>query len=169
MAKTDSESEVRAEVERLERELARLKKAVKSKKFGLVWMDVPEEFEEETRNGMPVLKEVDEKAVVNDDGKPTHILIEGDNYHALTCLNYTHKSKVDVIYIDPPYNTGAKTWKYNNDYVDENDPWRHSKWLGLMEKRLRLAKNLLRKDGVIIIAIDDYEVFQLGMLADEIF
>jgi len=169
MAKTDTENELQGEIARLEKEVGRLKKAVKNKKFGLVWLDVPEEFEEETRNAMPVLKEAPEKAVVNDDGKPTHILIEGDNYHALTCLNYTHKGKIDVIYIDPPYNTGARTWKYNNAYVDKNDPWRHSKWLGLMEKRLRLAKNLLRRDGVIVIAIDDYEVFQLGMLADEVF
>lgn len=169
MAKTDSEREVRAEVERLEREIARLKKAVKNKKFGLVWIDVPEEFEEESRNAMPVLKEVPEKAVVNDDGKPTHILIEGDNYHALTCLNYTHKRKIDVIYIDPPFNTGSQTWRYNNNYVEADDPFKHSKWLSMMKKRLDLAKRLLKRDGAIIVAIDDYEVHQLGLLLSDIF
>ena len=168
MAKNGSEGELRAEVERLEREVARLKKAMKSKKFGLVWMDVPEEFEEESRNAMPVLKEVTEKAVTNEDGKPTHILIEGDNYHALTCLNYTHKRKVDVVYIDPPYNTGARDWKYNNSFVDENDPWRHSKWVAMMEKRLRIAERLLKPDGVLIVAIDDNEVHRLRLLIEEI-
>lgn len=166
--KTD-ETELRAENDRLKKEIERLKKAVKKKKFGLVWMEVPEKFEEESENAMPVLKEVPEKAVINEDGKPTHILIEGDNYHALTCLNYTHKGKVDVIYIDPPYNTGAKDWKYNNNYVDDNDPWRHSKWINLMANRLRLAKNLLNRNGVLICAIDHNEQEALGLLLQEIF
>jgi len=96
-------------------------------------------------------------------------LIEGDNYHALSVLNYTHQGKIDVIYIDPPYNTGNRTWKYNNHYVEKEDTYKHSKWLTFMSKRLRLAKNLLKDEGVIIVTIDDYEVFQLGMLMDEIF
>ena len=126
-------------IEELQKEVKRLKSSIKKKKFGLVWMDIPEEFEEKAENAMPVLKEVSEKAVINKDGKPTNILIQGDNYHSLTCLNYTHKGKIDVIYIDPPYNTGAKDWKYNNSFVDENDPWRHSKWIAMMEKRLLLG------------------------------
>jgi len=160
---------LKSKVEELQKEIAKLKSSIKKKKFGLVWMDVPESYGDEYENALPVLKEVPDKAVVNDDDKPTHILIEGDNYHALTCLNYTHKGKIDVIYIDPPYNTGAKDWKYNNNYVDENDPWRHSKWVNFMNNRLRVAKNLLKKNGVICVTIDNYEVHNLRLLMEEVF
>ncbi|MCA3448447.1 MAG: site-specific DNA-methyltransferase [Rhodobacter sp.] len=101
---------------------------------------------------------------------PWHTLIEADNYHALQLLEYLYAGKVDCIYIDPPYNTGARDWKYNNDYVDGNDGWRHSKWLSFMEKRLRLAKKLLKPDtGVLICTIDEHEVHHLGNLMSEIF
>lgn len=160
---------MQVEINNLKKEIDRLKKSVKEKKFGLVWMDVPEKFDEESENKLPILKEIPEKAVINNDDNPTHILIEGDNYHALTCLNYTHKGKIDVIYIDPPYNTGAKDWKYNNNYVEENDPWRHSKWINFMSNRLHLAKRLLKKDGVLICTIDENEHAALGMLLSEIF
>jgi len=99
----------------------------------------------------------------------THLIIEGDNYHALSVLNVTHKGKIDVIYIDPPYNTGAKDWKYNNDYVDDNDNYRHSKWLSMMSNRLRIAKNLLSEAGVLICTIDKYEQANLGVLLNELF
>ncbi|WP_295588010.1 DNA methyltransferase [uncultured Lamprocystis sp.] len=96
---------------------------------------------------------------------PWHCLIEADNFHALQLLGYLYAGKVDCIYIDPPYNTGARDWKYNNDYVDGNDAWRHSKWLSFMEKRLRLAQRLLNPDtGVLIVTIDEHEVHHLGML-----
>ena len=98
-----------------------------------------------------------------------HSLIEGDNLHALTVLNYTHANKIDVIYIDPPYNTGNKDFKYNDSFVDKEDGYRHSKWLSFMAKRLRLAKNLLSDKGVIFISIDDNEQAQLKLLCDEIF
>lgn len=99
-----------------------------------------------------------------------HTLIEADNYHALQLLEYLYAGKVDCIYIDPPYNTGAKDWKYNNDYVDGNDAYRHSKWLSMMEKRLRLAKRLLNpKDSVLIVTIDEKENLRLGCLLEEIF
>lgn len=101
---------------------------------------------------------------------PCHTLIEADNYHALQLLEYLYAGKVDCIYIDPPYNTGARDWKYNNDYVDSNDGWRHSKWLSFMEKRLRLAKKLLKPDtGVLICTIDEHEVHNLGLLMAEVF
>ncbi|MFZ5499699.1 MAG: site-specific DNA-methyltransferase [Pseudomonadota bacterium] len=101
---------------------------------------------------------------------PWHTLIEADNYHALQLLDYLYAGKVDCIYIDPPYNTGARDWKYNNDYVDGNDQWRHSKWLAFMEKRLRLAKRLLKPDtGVLIVTIDEHEVHHLGMLLEREF
>ena len=101
---------------------------------------------------------------------PWHTLIEADNYHALQLLDYLYAGKVDCIYIDPPYNTGARDWKYNNDYVDGNDGWRHSKWLAFMEKRLKLAKRLLKPDiGVLIVTIDEHEVHHLGMLLEREF
>lgn len=116
----------------------------------------------------PVLTPID--AVENAPGdKLWHTLIQADNYHALQLLEYLYKGKVDCIYIDPPYNTGARDWKYNNDYVDANDAYRHSKWLSMMQKRLRLAKKLLNpKDGVLIVTIDEHEVQHLRCLLEEI-
>lgn len=99
-----------------------------------------------------------------------HALIEADNYHALQLLEYLYAGKVDCIYIDPPYNTGAKDWKYNNDYVDSNDSYRHSKWLSMMQKRLKIAKRLLNPaDSVLIVTIDEKEYLHLGCLLEEIF
>ncbi len=141
------------------------------KKYGLIWDGerTKEQFEKESENALPVLKEVKSKGIKTVPSKPVNILIEGDNYHALSVLNYTHQGKIDVIYIDPPYNTGAQNWKYNNDYVDINDAYRHSKWLSMMSKRLRLAKKLLREDGVLICAIDENELNRLGLLLEETF
>lgn len=101
--------------------------------------------------------------------KPWHVLINADNFHALQLLLYCYEGKVDVIYIDPPYNTGARDWKYNNSYVDKNDSFRHSKWLSMVKKRLSLAKRLLKPDGVLIVTIDDQENAHLGMLLDSMF
>jgi adenine-specific DNA-methyltransferase len=99
---------------------------------------------------------------------PWHTLIEADNYHALQLLTYLYAGQVDCIYIDPPYNTGARDWKYNNDYVDGNDHWRHSKWLAMMRRRLILAKKLLNPEtGVLIVTIDEHEVHHLGMLLEQ--
>lgn len=105
-----------------------------------------------------------------DTSQPHHILIEADNYHALQLLEYCYSGKVDCIYIDPPYNTGAKDWKYNNDYVDGNDTWRHSKWLSMMNKRLLLARRLLNPaDSVLIVTIDEKEYLRLGLLLEQVF
>lgn len=139
------------------------------KKYGLVWEDKPEDVEEQLRDNLPVLKEVKDKAIINGEDNPNHILIEGDNLHALTALTFTHEGKIDVIYIDPPYNTGNKDFKYNDTFVDKEDSYRHSKWLSFMDKRLRIAKRLLSEKGVIFISIDDNEQAQLKMLCDEIF
>lgn len=104
------------------------------------------------------------------DSKLWHTLIEADNYHALQLLEYLYAGKVDCIYIDPPYNTGAKDWKYNNDYVDGSDTYRHSKWLSMMEKRLKIAKKLLNpKDSILIVTIDEKEYLHLGCLLEELF
>ena len=117
----------------------------------------------------PALMPVDSVANGPADA-PWHTLIEADNYHALQLLDYLYAGRVDCIYIDPPYNTGARDWKYNNDYVDGNDGWRHSKWLAFMEKRLKLAKRLLKPDtGVLIVTIDEHEVHHLGMLLEREF
>lgn len=102
-------------------------------------------------------------------GKPWHVLINADNYHALQLLLYGYEGKVDVIYIDPPYNTGARNWKYNNDYVDDTDQFRHSKWLSMMKKRLVLAGRLLKPDGVLIVTIDENEDANLALLLRELF
>lgn len=167
------------EIYRLQKEIERLKKAVKKQKYGIVWMDVPEAFEDDVENKLPILREVPELAIKNNDEKPTHILIEGDNYHVLTCLNYTHKGKIDVIYIDPPYNTGSDGFRYKDKRISDkfpdgtevpkDHPFRHSYWLSFMRKRLELAKDLLSEKGVIFISIDDNEQAPLKMLCDEIF
>jgi adenine-specific DNA-methyltransferase len=117
----------------------------------------------------PCLKPID--TVCNaPDSDLWHTLIEADNYHALQLLEYLYAGKVDCIYIDPPYNTGAKDWKYNNDYVDSNDAYRHSKWLSMMQKRLMIAKKLLNPmDSVMIITIDEKEYLHLGCLLEEVF
>ncbi|MFH1128003.1 MAG: site-specific DNA-methyltransferase [Candidatus Omnitrophota bacterium] len=141
----------------------------KRKKYGLVWEEKSEEVVEMCKEKLPVLKEIKNKGIITDKDKLVNLLIEGDNYHALSVLNYTHAKKIDVIYIDPPYNTGNKDFKYNDKWVDIEDSYRHSKWLSFMEKRLLLAKNLLKNTGVIFISIDDNEVGQLKLLCNEIF
>src|SRR3989344_2501770 len=166
MKYTDNNSEI----EILKIEVSRLKKELKKKKkYGLVWEEKPEEVIDMCKKKLPVLKEVKNKEIITDKNKPMNLLIEGDNYHALSVLNYTHAKKVDVIYIDPPYNTGARDWKYNNDYVDINDTFRHSKWLSMMNSRLILAKNLLKTDGILICAIDENEHANLGVLLEGLF
>jgi len=118
---------------------------------------------------LPVLKEVKSKEIITDKNKPMNLLIEGDNYHVLSVLNYTHKGKIDVIYIDPPYNRGSSDFKYNDKFVDREDGYKHSKWLNFMRNRLTLAKAVLKNTGVIFISIDENEFAQLKILLDEIF
>lgn len=141
-----------------------------AKTYGLVWEDKPEDVEERLRNELPVLIE-DKSRALTDAGPdaPNHIIIEGDNLEALSTLAYTHAGKIDVIYIDPPYNTGNKDFIYNDSYVDSEDSYRHSKWLSFMSKRLRIAKKLLSDRGVIFISIDDNEQANLKILCDDIF
>ena len=140
------------------------------KAYGLVWEDKPEAVEDKMQEELPVLKEVKERALISDSkDAPNHILIEGDNLEALTTLAYTHAGRIDVIYIDPPYNTGNKDFVYNDSFVDREDTYRHSKWLSFMSRRLRIAKQLLSDKGVIFISIDDNEQAQLKLLCDEVF
>ena len=179
---TEQEQEYLRQIHELEQQVLRLQTEIKKNsetQYGLRWMDVPEAFDEKAENAVPILEEVKEKAITSEDGKPTHILIEGDNYHALTCLNYTHKGAIDVIYIDPPYNTGSDGFIYKDKrvldkfpdgtIVPTDHPLRHSYWLSFMYKRLQLAKNLLSKRGVIFISIDDNEQANLKLLCDQVF
>lgn len=143
------------------------------KKYGLVWEDKPEDIEEQLREDLPVLVERNDDKVhpiISDNpDAPNHLIIEGDNLAALTELSYTHAGKIDVIYIDPPYNTGNKDFVYNDNYVDKEDSYRHSKWLSFIAKRMRIAKQLLSERGVVFISIDDNEQANLKLLCDEIF
>src|SRR5690606_25289810 len=108
--------------------------------------------------------------IVRGGDKPAHVLIKGENHHVLEALRFSHAGKVDAIYIDPPYNTGARDWKYDNDYVDDTDAYRHSKWLAFMERRLLLAKELLNPDrSVLIVTIDEKEYLRLGLLLEQTF
>ncbi|MDR0443936.1 MAG: site-specific DNA-methyltransferase [Treponema sp.] len=147
--------------------LTEIEKEINAKKFGLVFEEHREAIDETLETHTPVLTE--NKKLFIDNGGQVNFLIEGDNLAALQLLLKTHKGKIDVIYIDPPYNTGATNWKYDNDFVDENDTFRHSKWLSMMSIRLKTAKKLLIKEGVILITIDDYEISPLTLLANDIF
>ena len=140
------------------------------KMYGLVWENHEEAVEEQLREQLPVFREVPERRILSDDADaPNHIIIEAENLHALVALTYTHAGKIDVMYLDPPYNTGNKDFVYNDSYVDSEDSYRHSKWLSFMEKRLKIAKTLLSDKGVVFISIDDNEQANLKLLCDEVF
>jgi len=143
---------------------------LENKKYGLVWDKErePEQVVLNCQDYLPILKEIENKHIKTDESDD-HILIEGDNYHALSVLNYTHENKIDVIYIDPPYNTGEDDFKYNDKYIDKEDKFRHSKWLNFMEKRLNLAHKVLNDTGIIIIHIDEHEIYNLQLLVSNIF
>lgn len=138
-------------------------------KYGLVWdkEKEPEKIVTECDKYIPILTEKKNKAIINKGND--NLLIEGDNFHSLSVLNYTHKNLIDIIYIDPPYNTGNKDFMYNDKFIDTEDGYRHSKWLNFMEKRLKLARNLLNETGMLFISIDDNELFQLKLLCDKVF
>jgi adenine-specific DNA-methyltransferase len=143
---------------------------LKRKRFGIVWEPKEEDVAEKCKEFLPILESSkDVKDLITDPTKKFNYIIEGDNYHALSVLNYTHRKSFDCIYIDPPYNNGDKNWKYNNDYIDKNDRFRHSKWLSMMDKRLKHAKRLLKDDGVLVCAIDKNEQAHLGVLLEDIF
>lgn len=143
---------------------------LRDKKFGLVFEEHTEEVDELLKDNIPVLRADSERRICKDENLPWNFLIEGDNLQALYLLEKTHRGKVDCIYIDPPYNTGARDWKYNNDYVDSNDTYRHSKWLSMMHTRLIIAKKLLNpKDSILMLTIDDNELCTIKLLLEELF
>lgn len=147
--------------------LSEIEKDIKGKKYGLVFEEHRENIDDTLENNLPVLTE--EESLYIDNGGQMNFLIEGDNLASLRLLEKTHKGKIDLIYIDPPYNTGNKDFVYDDAYVDMNDTFRHSKWLSFMEKRLTIAKKLLSDNGVIFISIDYNEDSQLTLLMNEIF
>lgn len=149
--------------------LSMIENELTKKKYGLIWEEHEERVDKELETKIPVFEEIKEKEIVSDPIDKFNFLLEGDNLHSLYLLEKTHKEKIDVIYIDPPYNTGKEDFVYNDKMVDTLDGYIHSKWLSFMEKRLKIAKKLLKKDGIIFISIDENEISQLKMLCDEIF
>lgn len=147
-----------------------IEKELTSKKYGLVWEEHEEEVDVKMQTHIPVFTEVEDKEIVgNPESEQYNFLLEGDNLHSLKLLEKTHKGKIDVIYIDPPYNTGHKDFAYDDAFVDRQDGYAHSKWISFMEKRLRIAHVLLKAAGTIFISIDDNEYANLKLLCDEIF
>lgn len=143
---------------------------LREKKYGLVWEEHSEEVDELLAENIPVLTADPNRRLCKDENLPWNFIIEGDNLQALYLLEKTHKGKVDCIYIDPPYNNRNRSWKYNNDYVDNNDTYKHSKWISLMKTRLTLARRLLNpNDSVLIVTIDEKEYLHLGCLLEELF
>ena len=158
--------------ENLKKKLSTLENQIKELKknnLGLVFEDKKEDVVEKINTELPFLEEDQKKRIKLNKKYPDNLIIEGDNFLSLSALNYSHKKKIDLIYIDPPFNTGARDWKYNNDYVDSEDSYRHSKWLSFMSHRLKLAKELLKDTGFISCSIDHFELFTLGVLMDKIF
>ncbi len=140
------------------------------KKFGLVFEEHTELVDEMLTENIPILTADNEKRLCREKTLPWNFILEGDNLQALYLLEKTHLGKVDCIYIDPPYNTGARDWKYNNDYVEKTDVFRHSKWLSMMQTRLKIARRLMNpEDSILMIAIDDNELCTLKMMLEELF
>ena len=149
--------------------LEKLIELVDSKRYGLVWEEHAERVNEEMKTKIPVFIEDETKKIVeNIDSENYNFLLEGDNLHSLHLLEKTHAGRIDVIYIDPPYNTGKKDFVYNDKIIDKKDVYSHSKWLSFMNKRLEIAKNLLSETGVIFISINDNEQAQLKLLCNEV-
>ena len=149
--------------------LSKIETALTEKKYGLVWEEHEEEVDKKLVHNIPVFREIEDKKIIGDNTSDFNFLLEGDNLHSLKLLEKTHKGKIDVIYIDPPYNTKNKEFIYNDTKIGEDDGYRHSKWLSFMNERLVIAKELLSDEGVIFISIDDNEQAQLKLLCDEIF
>lgn len=147
--------------------ISELEKEVKAKKYGLVFEEHLEAVDELLETHVPVLAE--EKELFIDNGGQVNFLIEGDNLAALRLLEKTHRSRIDFIYIDPPYNTGGTDFRYDDTIVAKEDGFRHSKWISFMQKRLDIARKLLTEDGLIFISIDDNELATLKLLCDSIF
>jgi adenine-specific DNA-methyltransferase len=163
MVRTEPSNKTKYTVQQIIKDKATVTNGTASRSVGRSDLLVVKPFGEPV---YPVLRSVDDPVIRSAD-KAFHTVINGENFHALQLLLFAYEGQVDCIYIDPPYNTGARDWKYNNDYVDGNDSWQHSKWLSFMEKRLRLARRLLKPDGVLVVTIDEHEVGNLSVLLAE--
>ena len=147
-----------------------IEKELTSKKYGLVWEEHEEEVDVKMQTHIPVFTEVKEREIIgNPDSEEFNFLLEGDNLHSLKLLEKTHRGKIDVIYIDPPYNTGGTDFRYEDSFVGKEDGFRHSKWISFMKKRIEIAHRLLANNGLMFISIDDNELAPLIMLCDELF
>lgn len=164
-------NKIRAEHQDDETRLAinEIENALNEKKYGLVWEEHTERVDDEIIHNIPIFTEDKDRKIKSIDSNDYNFLIEGDNLHSLKLLEKTHKGKIDVIYIDPPYNTGNKDFIYDDSFVDKDDNFKHSKWVSFMFERLKIAEKLLNEKGVIFISIDDKEQAQLKLLCDEIF
>ena len=149
--------------------LEKIETALTEKKYGLVWEEHEEEVDKKLVHNIPVFTEVEERKIIADENEGFNFLLEGDNLHSLKLLEKTHKGKIDVIYIDPPYNTGSKDFIYDDNYIGVDDGYRHSKWLSFMNERLKIAKELLSEKGYIFISINNCEYAQLKIIMDDLF
>lgn len=149
--------------------LSMIENELTKKKYGLIWEEHEERVDKELETQIPTFEEVKDKEIISNPNDRFNFLLEGDNLHSLYLLEKTHKGKIDIIYIDPPYNTGSNDFIYNDKIIDDEDGYKHSKWLSFMEKRLKIAKELLSDIGLIFISIDDNEISQLKLLCDDIF
>lgn len=149
--------------------LGEIENEINSKKYGIVWEEHEEKVDELIKRSVPVFFEEEVKEIELLPGADYNFLLEGDNLHSLYLLSKTHRENIDLIYIDPPYNTGNKDFKYNDEFVDKSDLYIHSKWLSFMKRRLEIAYDLLKENGVIFISINDIEQSQLKLLCDDIF
>src|SRR5574344_1029584 len=149
--------------------LGEIENELNAKKYGLVWEQHEDAVDVKMRTHVHVCTEVNEREISAAPGENFNFLLEGDNLHSLRLLEKTHKGKIDVIYIDPPYNTGNKDFVYDDSCVDKNDAYSHSKWLSFMEERLKIASLLLSSSGGIFISIDEHEFAQLKLICDSIF
>lgn len=150
--------------------LGEIEKELKAKKYGLVWEEHEEEVDVKMRTHIPVFTVDEDREIVgNPNSERFNFLLEGDNLHSLRLLEKTHRGRIDIIYIDPPYNRGKDDFIYDDNYIVEEDGFRHSKWASFMSERLAIARNLLSSDGLIFIHIDDYEYACLKLIMDDLF
>ena len=169
MLNTISEIKKNVTDEKMLTNLSMIENELTKKKYGLIWEEHEERVDRELETQIPTFEEIKNKEIVSNPNEKFNFLLEGDNLHSLYLLEKTHKEKIDVIYIDPPYNTGSKDFIYNDKIIDDEDGYKHSKWLSFMNKRLQMAQRLLSDTGVIFISIDDNEIAQLKLLCDTIF
>ena len=169
MLNTISEIKKNITDEKMLTNLSMIENELTKKKYGLIWEEHEERVDKELETQIPTFEEINDKEIISNPNEKFNFLLEGDNLHSLYLLEKTHEEKIDVIYIDPPYNTGSKDFIYNDKIIDDEDGYKHSKWLSFMNKRLQMAQRLLSDTGVIFISIDDNEIAQLKLLCDTIF